>query len=81
MGDVQPQQPPPQPPARKLCRSETNRMLAGVCGGLADYFNIDVTLVRILFVVLAVFGGSGIVLYGAMWQLVPEESDVVSAGG
>jgi phage shock protein C len=56
-------------------------MLAGVCGGLADYFNIDVTLVRILFVVLAVFGGSGIVLYGAMWQLVPEESDVVSAGG
>jgi phage shock protein C len=81
MGDVQPQQPPPQPPARKLYRSETSRMLAGVCGGLADYFNIDVTLVRILFVVLAVFGGSGIVLYGAMWQLVPEESDVVSGGG
>jgi phage shock protein C len=81
MGDVQPQQPPPQPPARKLYRSETNRMLAGVCGGLADYFNIDVTLIRILFVVLAVFGGSGIVLYGAMWLLVPEESDVVSGGG
>lgn len=81
MGDVQPQQPPPQPPARKLYRSETNRMLAGVCGGLADYFNVDVTLVRVLFVVLAVFGGSGIVLYGAMWLLVPEESDVVSGGG
>jgi phage shock protein C len=81
MGDVQPQQPPPQPPARKLYRSETNRMVAGVCGGLAEYFNVDVTLIRILFVVLAVFGGSGIVLYGAMWLLVPEESDVVSGGG
>jgi len=39
---------------RKLYRSKTNRQLAGVCGGLAEYFNLDVTLIRVLFVVLAV---------------------------
>jgi phage shock protein C len=46
---------------RKLYRSRTNRQVAGVCGGLAQYFNLDATLIRILFVVLAVLGGSGIV--------------------
>ena len=60
-------------PARKLYRSKTNRQLAGVCGGLAQYFNLDVTLVRVLFVLLAVLGGSGLVLYIAMWIIVPQE--------
>jgi phage shock protein C len=58
---------------RKLYRSQTNRQVAGVCGGLAEYFNLDATLIRILFVVLAVLGGSGIVLYLAMWIIVPKE--------
>jgi len=58
---------------RKLYRSKTNRQLAGVCGGLAEYFNLDATLIRILFVVLAVLGGSGVVLYLAMWIIVPKE--------
>jgi phage shock protein C len=58
---------------RKLYRSRTNRQVAGVCGGLAQYLNLDATLIRILFVVLAVLGGSGIVLYLAMWIIVPEE--------
>jgi phage shock protein C len=44
---------------RKLYRSRTNRMLGGVCGGLAQYFNTDATLIRVLFVVLAVLGGAG----------------------
>ena len=58
---------------RKLYRSKTNRQVAGVCGGLAEHFNLDATLIRILFVVLAVLGGSGVVLYVAMWIIVPKE--------
>jgi len=59
---------------RKLYRSETQRMLAGVCGGLAEYFNIDATVMRVLFLILAVFGGSGIVLYLVMWIVIPDAS-------
>jgi phage shock protein C len=59
---------------RKLYRSRSNRQIAGVCGGLAEYFNMDATLLRVLFIVLAVLGGSGIVLYLAMWIIVPRES-------
>jgi phage shock protein C len=58
---------------RKLYRSKTNRHLAGVCGGLAEYFNLDATLIRVLFVLLAVLGGSGVVLYVAMWIIVPKQ--------
>ncbi len=58
---------------RKLYRSRTDRKLAGVCGGLAQYFNTDATLIRVLFVVLAVLGGSGLVIYLAMWIIVPSE--------
>jgi phage shock protein C len=60
-------------PTRKLYRSKSNRKLAGVCGGLAQYFNVDATLIRVLFVLLAVLGGSGLVLYVAMWIIVPKE--------
>jgi phage shock protein C len=58
---------------RKLYRSRSNRQVAGVCGGLAEYSNLDPTLIRILFVVLAVLGGSGLVIYLAMWIIVPNE--------
>jgi phage shock protein PspC (stress-responsive transcriptional regulator) len=60
---------------RKLYRSRSDRKLAGVCGGLAQYFNLDATLIRVLFVVLAVLGGSGLVIYLLMWILVPEEPE------
>ena len=59
---------------RILTRSETNRMVAGVCGGLGEHFGIDPTIVRIVFVLLAVFGGSGIVLYLVLWLIVPRAS-------
>jgi phage shock protein C len=59
---------------RKLYRSRTQRMIAGVCGGLAEYFNLDATLMRVLFLLLAVFGGSGIVIYIVMWIIVPDAS-------
>jgi phage shock protein C len=58
---------------RKLYRSRTDRKLAGVCGGLAQYFNADVTLIRVLFVVLALLGGPGLVMYLVLWIIVPEE--------
>ncbi len=59
--------------SRKLYRSKTNRQLAGVCGGLAEYFNLDPTLIRVLFVILAVLGGSGVILYIALWIIVPKQ--------
>jgi phage shock protein C len=58
---------------RRLYRSRSDRKLAGVCGGLAQYSNIDPTLIRVLFVVLALLGGPGLVIYLLMWILVPEE--------
>jgi phage shock protein PspC (stress-responsive transcriptional regulator) len=56
-----------------LRRPIHDRMLAGVAVGLADYLDVDVTLVRIGLVVLAVIGGAGIPLYLAGWLLIPEE--------
>jgi phage shock protein C len=44
-----------------------------VCGGLADYFTVDPTVVRVLFIVLAVMGGAGALIYLAMWLVVPVE--------
>ena len=58
---------------RKLYRSQTNRMLGGVCGGLAEYFNLDPTLVRVLFVALTVLGGAGPLIYLVMWIIVPNQ--------
>jgi phage shock protein C len=59
---------------RKLYRSRTERMVAGVCGGLAEYFSVDTTVIRVLFLVLTLFGGSGLVVYVVMWILVPDAS-------
>ncbi|MBI2021547.1 PspC domain-containing protein [Candidatus Daviesbacteria bacterium] len=58
----------------RLYRSETDRILGGVCGGLGEYFNLDPTLLRIIFVLLALFGGSGILLYLVLWLIVPTQS-------
>ncbi len=65
--------PDPIFPATPLRRSRTDRRIAGVCGGLAATFGIDATLVRVLIVLLAVFGHlAGLVIYVACWALVPE---------
>jgi phage shock protein PspC (stress-responsive transcriptional regulator) len=58
---------------KKLYRSSKDKMLGGVAAGLADYFNIDPTLVRVLFVVILFLGGTGILAYIIMWIIVPEE--------
>jgi phage shock protein C len=60
-------------PTEKLYRSRTNRQVAGVCGGLAQRFNVDAILIRVVFILLGLFGGVGIVLYLAMWIIVPQE--------
>ena len=56
-----------------LYRPHEGRMLFGVCAGVADYLNVDVNVVRIVFAVLTVIGGAGIPVYLAGWLLVPEE--------
>ncbi|MCW2640857.1 MAG: hypothetical protein JWP76_3163 [Dactylosporangium sp.] len=58
---------------RKLYRSRTNRMFAGVCGGIAEYSNMDPTIVRVLMVILTFFTGGGALLaYPILWMVVPE---------
>lgn len=56
---------------KKLYRSRTNKMIAGVCAGLADYFEIDPTWVRLLFVLFFFLGGSALLVYVIMWIIVP----------
>lgn len=62
-------------PQETLRRSRSQRIVAGVCGGLADYLGVDVALIRIVFVVLALAGGGGIVMYAVGWILIPEERE------
>jgi phage shock protein C len=63
------------PAARRLTRSTGDRRIAGVCGGLAEYFNVDSTLVRVITVVLAVFAGAvflGVFGYLIAWFIMPD---------
>lgn len=62
--------------AEKLYRSKKNKVLAGVCGGLAEYFNVDATLIRLAWVLAVFFGGSGLVLYILAIVIIPEEKIV-----
>lgn len=62
------------PESKKLYRSRNNRMIAGVCAGLADFFGIDTTVVRLVFAAGALLGfGSFILIYLVMFIVVPEE--------
>lgn len=71
---AQPESPPP--PRRRFFRDPNDKVLGGVCAGLAGYFNVDPALVRIIFGVLALAGwGTGIILYLALWFLVPESAE------
>ncbi|MBP9212849.1 MAG: PspC domain-containing protein, partial [Bacteroidetes bacterium] len=49
--------------SQRLYRSTSNKVFAGVCGGLAEYFDVDPMIIRVLFVLMVLFGGTGIVLY------------------
>ena len=60
----------------RLMRSETDRMVAGVCGGLATYLGVDPVLVRLAFVILLLASGVGLAIYGILWLVMPTESRV-----
>ncbi len=62
--------------SRRLYRSQTDRMIAGVCGGLAQVLDIDPTIVRLVFVLLALLGGHGVLLYLILWLIMPREDQV-----
>jgi phage shock protein C len=56
---------------KRLHRSRTEKMIAGVCGGIAEYLNVDPTLVRLFWVVITLMAGAGVLLYLILWIVVP----------
>lgn len=61
------------PQNRRIVRLRKDRILAGICGGLGEYFNLDPALIRLIALILIVFGGISIWLYVILWILIPEE--------
>ena len=68
----------PSSGTKRLYRIQDGRLVAGVCVGLAAYFGIDPTLVRLAFVFLTVFGGLGVLLYLGAWLVIPDETEGTS---
>ena len=72
----QPETPPPGlSPAtggkKKLMRSSTDKKIAGVCAGLADYFDLDPTIVRVVWLLAVLCAGTGLLLYAILWIVLP----------
>ena len=57
---------------KRLVRNVQDKKIAGVCAGLADYFDIDPTLVRALWIIFTLLGGSGVLAYIILWVIMPE---------
>jgi phage shock protein C len=57
---------------KKLHRSQTDKIIAGIAGGIGEYFEVDPTIVRLIFVLITVLGGSGVLLYLILWVLIPK---------
>jgi phage shock protein C len=68
----------PERPYRRLTLSTSDKMIGGVCGGIAAYFNVDPTLIRIIAVVLALVGGGGILAYLLAWIIMPKPGPAAS---
>ena len=62
-----------EPETRRLYRSRTDRSIAGICGGLADFFHVDATVMRLLMLFLIIFGGLSIWAYIILWIIIPEQ--------
>jgi phage shock protein C len=60
---------------KRLTRSRDDRWLAGICGGIGQYFNLDPTLIRALFVLFGLVVGGGLILYIILWIIIPLEPD------
>ena len=65
---------------KRLCRSEADKIIGGVCGGLGSYLGIDPLILRILFVLLAMINGIGVTLYALLWIFVPRVHKEYAAG-
>ena len=63
---------------RRLSRSRDNTMIAGVCAGLAKYLDLDPTVMRLVFVLLALAGGHGVLIYFILWIVMPHEQPASS---
>ncbi len=61
----------PTPTYKKLYRSRKHKMIAGVCGGLSEYFEIDPAWIRLAFILFFFAGGSALLIYLVMWLIVP----------
>ena len=61
---------------KKLCKSNKNRKVCGVCGGIAEYLNADPTLIRLAFLLVSAIAGSGIVAYFVAAMVMPEAQEV-----
>ena len=75
-GPSEPGPPPPGPPAppqRTVRRSRSERVIAGVCGGLGRHLGIDPVLLRVAFIILALANGLGLIAYVVAWVAIPEE--------
>ena len=59
---------------KRLYRSKNEKMIAGVCGGLANYFSLDPTIVRLIFILLLFAPPSGILIYLILWLITPLEA-------
>jgi phage shock protein C len=57
---------------KRLYRSQTNKVISGVCGGLSEYLNVDITVVRLVWILLILLGGTGIIAYFLAWLIIPE---------
>jgi len=68
-----------QEQVKKIYRSRKQRVIAGVCGGVAEYFNIDPVWVRIVWVLSILFKGLGIIAYALCWILIPEREEIAGA--
>jgi phage shock protein C len=66
--------------SKRILRSRNDRMIAGVAGGLATYFNIDPLFIRLGFALLALVNGVGIMIYMILWLLLPNEDSVGTDG-
>lgn len=69
-----------KPPIKRLFRSRKQKILGGVCGGLAEYFNVDVVVIRVLWILITLFGGVGIIAYLILWIIVPPAPNDGAAG-
>lgn len=62
--------------SKKLYRIPNEGMIAGICAGLGEYLDLDPTVIRLIFVLLAFGGGSGVLIYIIMWLIVPIKSEI-----